>query len=85
VTAKPSYTRSRAARLLMAALVGVAAPLAVSYGNLWLECPQPTSEACVWTRAYLPLSLGFTFVFLGIPVFVVTLILLRRYVATRPR
>jgi hypothetical protein len=39
----------------------------------------------VWSKAYLPLSIGFTSVMLGIPVFVVTLMLLRRYVASPPR
>jgi hypothetical protein len=72
-------------RLLIATLSGVLAALAVPYGNLWLKCQVPASEACVWSRAYLPLSLGLTAVTLGVPVFVVTLILLRRYAATRRR
>jgi hypothetical protein len=76
---------SRPVRYLIAALVGALAALTVSYGNLWLKCQQPMSEACVWSKAYLPLSLGLTSVILGVPVFVVTLILLRRYAATRPR
>lgn len=76
---------SRAVRLVVAALVGVLAALAVSYGNLWLRCREPASEACVWSKAYLPVSLGLTFVILGMPVFVVTLMLLRRHAATRPR
>jgi hypothetical protein len=76
---------SRPVRLLIATLVGVVATLAVPYGNLWLKCQQATSEACVWSKAYLPLSLGLTFVILGVPVFVVTLILLRRYAATYRR
>jgi hypothetical protein len=76
---------SRPVRLLIATLVGVLAALAVPYGNLWIKCQAPTSEACVWSKAYLPLSLGLTAVILGVPVFVVTLMLLRRYVATHPR
>jgi hypothetical protein len=76
---------SRLVRVLVATLVGALAALMVPYGNLWLKCQAPTSEACVWTRAYLPLSLGLTVVILGVPVFVVTLMLLRRYAATRPR
>ncbi|MDQ3949125.1 MAG: hypothetical protein M3282_02160 [Gemmatimonadota bacterium] len=76
---------SRPVRLLIAALVALLATLAVPYGNLWLKCQQPASEACVWSKAYLPLSLGLTFVILGAPVFIVTLMLLRRYVATHPR
>lgn len=74
---------SRLVRVLIAMLAGVLAALAVPYGNLWLKCQVATSEACVWSKAYLPLSLGLTAVTLGVPVFVVTLLLLRRYVATR--
>jgi hypothetical protein len=77
--------RSRALRVLVAAVVGVVAALVVPFGNLWLKCQQPTSEACVWSKAYLPLSIGLTSVTLGIPVFVVTLLLLRRYVGAGPR
>jgi hypothetical protein len=76
---------SRPVRVLVAAVVGVVAAVAVPYGNLWLKCLQPASEACVWSKAYLPLSLGLTAVILGVPVFVVTLMLLRRYASTRPR
>jgi hypothetical protein len=77
--------RSRGMRALIAVLVGVVATLVVPFGNLWLKCLQPTSEACVWSRAYLPLSLAFTAVFLGVPALALTLFLLRRYAATRPR
>jgi hypothetical protein len=76
---------SRGVRLLVSALTGTVAALAVSLGNLWLKCLQPASEACVWTRAYLPLSLAVTFAILGVPVFVVTLVLLGRYASTRRR
>ena len=34
-------------------LLGVAFPLV----ELWIECRQPTSEACVWDRALLGVSL----------------------------
>jgi hypothetical protein len=76
---------SRLTRWVIAMLVGAIAALAVPYGNLWLKCLQPTSEACVWSKAYLPLSLGLMFVILGVPVFVLTLTLLRRYADTRRR
>ena len=82
---RESVLRSRAVRTLVAVVVGVVAALVVPFGNLWIKCQQPTSEACVWSKAYLPLSIGFTSVMLGIPVFVVTLMLLRRYVASPPR
>jgi hypothetical protein len=77
--------QSRSVRVLLAALAGASGTLAVPYGNLWLKCQQPTSEACVWSKAYLLPSLGLTTFTLGIPVFVVTLVLLRRYAATRER
>jgi hypothetical protein len=57
---------------------GATAALSVSLGDLLLKCQRPASEACVWGKAYLPVSLAFTFVMLGVPVFVVTLVLLRR-------
>ena len=34
-------------------LLGVGVPLV----ELWIECRQPTSEACVWDRALLGVSL----------------------------
>jgi hypothetical protein len=77
--------QSRGARWLIAVVVAALATLVVPFGNLWLKCQQPTSEACVWSKAYLGLSLGLTCFIVGIPVFVVTLLLLRRYAATRPR
>ena len=77
--------QSRLVRLLIATVAGVLAALAVPYGNLWLKCQMPESEACVWSKAYLPLSLGLMALTLGVPVFVVTLVLLRRYAATRSR
>lgn len=81
----PTNLDSRPVRILVATLVGAVAALSVPLGNLWLKCQQPTSEACVWSKAYLPVSLGLTAVILGVPVFVVTLVLLRRYVTTRAR
>jgi hypothetical protein len=77
--------RSRAIRVVLALAVSVVATLVVPFGNLWLKCQQPTSEACVWTRAYLPLSLGFTALILGLPAFILTLFLLRRYADTLSR
>ena len=77
--------RSRAIRVLIATGVGLVATLVVPFGNLWLKCQLPTSEACVWSKAYLPLSLAFTAVILGLPSFILTLFLLRRYIATLPR
>ncbi len=70
---------SRAVRVLVAVVAGVVAAVVVPVGNLWLKCQQPASEACVWSRTYLPVSLALTTLTMGVPVFVVTLLVLRRY------
>jgi hypothetical protein len=44
--------RSRLLRIIAAAAVGLAAP----YVELWVKCRRPVSEACVWAKAYLPLT-----------------------------
>jgi hypothetical protein len=31
------------------------------------DCPIPTSEACVWSKSLLPLSVGASLLFLGLP------------------
>lgn len=38
--------------LLLLALFGAGIPLL----ERWIKCQQPLSEACVWAKAYLPLS-----------------------------
>lgn len=82
---KRSLLHSRAVRVVVALAVSAVAAVVVPFGNLWLKCQQPASEACVWSRAYLPLSLGFTGIIIGVPVFILTVVLLRRYAATLPR
>ncbi len=42
-------------RLVTALIVG-AVIAGMPYIELWLKCHQPESEACVWGRSYLPLS-----------------------------
>ena len=46
--------RRALAGILVFLLVGAGVP----FLELWLKCRQPMSEACVWAKAYLPLSLG---------------------------
>ena len=48
-------------RLAVAALIGVSVPLA----ELALACRVPVSEACVWGKALLPVSLGVGLVVVG--------------------
>ena len=45
---------TRTTRALVSLVVGLGAPLV----ELALDCRVPSSEGCVWGRAYLPLSLG---------------------------
>ena len=46
---------------ISALVVGVAYPLI----QLAVDCRAPDSEACVWGKAYLPLSLALSVVVLG--------------------
>lgn len=54
---------------MKAAAIALALGLAVGIGyplvDLALACRQPTSEACVWGKAYFPLALGLSVVLLG--------------------
>lgn len=54
-----------ATRIAIAAAVAVAIPLV----RLWIACRDPLSEACVWGRAYLPLSIGLYLLLAGPVVF----------------
>jgi hypothetical protein len=40
--------------MVLALLIGAGIPLL----ERGIKCQQPTSEACVWAKAYLPLSFG---------------------------
>ncbi len=66
--------RSRFLRIALAALVGLAAP----YVELAVHCRAPASEACVWGRAYLPLTRPVYFVLFGLLAYVVLALLARR-------
>lgn len=63
--------RSRLLRILIAVAVGLAVPEI----EVWLKCRTPpaegraTSEACVWARAYLPLTRPIYFVLFGLLTF----------------
>ncbi len=66
--------RSRFFRIVLAALVGLAAP----YAELAVYCRAPVSEACVWGRAYLPLTRPVYFVLFGLLAYAVLSLLARR-------
>ena len=49
---------SRQRALSISIGVGLVLALAVSFGKLAAACRRPESEACVWGRALLPVSLA---------------------------
>lgn len=50
---------------LTALCVGLTAGIGYPFVDLALACRVPISEACVWGKAYLPLTLGVSVVLLG--------------------
>jgi hypothetical protein len=56
---------SRRAALFGSLLVGVVVGVGYPCIDLVLACRVPASEACVWGKAYFPLSLGLSLVLLG--------------------
>jgi hypothetical protein len=57
--------QSRRSSLLIALAIGLLAGLIYPVIDLGLACRKPISEACVWGKAYLPLTLGASVVLLG--------------------
>jgi hypothetical protein len=55
----------RRSSLLTALALGVLAGVAYPLIDLALACRAPTSEACVWGKAYFPLTLGVSSVLVG--------------------
>lgn len=53
---------------LTALCVGLMAGIGYPFVDVALACRVPISEACVWGKAYLPLTLGVSVVVLGGPV-----------------
>lgn len=53
---------------LTALCVGLTAGIGYPLVDLALACRVPISEACVWGKAYLPLTLSVSVVVLGGPV-----------------
>lgn len=58
-------TRSRLSLLLIALSVGLAAGIGYPFVSVGLACRVPVSEACVWGRAYFPLTLATSVVIVG--------------------
>ena len=56
---------SRRFPFLIALCVGLIVGAGYPFVDVGLACRAPTSEACVWGKAYLPLTLGVSLVVLG--------------------
>ena len=56
-----SASRGRLRRAAIALAVGLAAP----HAELWVKCRAPSSEACVWGRAFLPVTIPVYLVVVG--------------------
>jgi hypothetical protein len=53
-----TYARSmtNSGRLSVSAILLLAIGVGVPLLERWIKCQAPSSEACVWAKAYLPLS-----------------------------
>lgn len=50
---------------LVAVLAGLVAGVGYPFVDVALACRVPASEACVWGKAYFPLTLGLSVVMVG--------------------
>lgn len=57
--------RNRRSALLSALAVGLVAGIGYPFVDVGLVCRVPVSEACVWGKAYFPLTLGVSVVIVG--------------------
>jgi hypothetical protein len=57
--------RSRGFSLLSALAAGLVVGIGYPFVDVGLACRRPISEACVWGKAYFPLTLGVSVVLLG--------------------
>ncbi len=56
---------ARTKALVSAIVIGAAVGAAYPFIDVALSCRAPDSEACVWGKAYLPLSLAISIPILG--------------------
>jgi hypothetical protein len=59
-------------------LTGLLAGIAYPFVDLALSCRAPASEACVWGKAYLPLTIGASLVIVGGTATALVYVLLQR-------
>jgi hypothetical protein len=57
--------RSHRTPLLVAIVTWLFVGIGYPYLNLALACRIPSSEACVWGKAYFPLTIGLSLTLLG--------------------
>ncbi len=69
---------SRRTSFLIALALGFLAAIAYPLIDLAIACRAPTSKACVWGKAYLPLTMGLSLVVVGGAVTVLAYFLLAR-------
>jgi galactitol-specific phosphotransferase system IIC component len=55
----------RRSSFLIALAIGLVVGISYPIVDLGLACRAPSSEACVWGKAYLPLTLAVSVVLLG--------------------
>ena len=56
---------NRRSALITAVVVGLLAAVGYPFVDLAIACRAPTSEACVWGKAYFPLTLALSVVIVG--------------------
>ena len=61
----PSIVSARTKAIIFAIIIGLVAGVGYPLVDLALACRVPTSEACVWGKAYLSLSLGISIPLIG--------------------
>ena len=55
----------RRANALVSLVVGLAAGVALPFLQVYMECRTPQSEACVWGKALLPVTISISAVVVG--------------------
>ena len=56
---------SRRAHAILALVLGFAIGVALPFLQVWLACGNPQSEACVWGKSLLPLTVSLSAVLFG--------------------
>ena len=65
-------------RRLTVVILSLALGAAISWAKLAYHCRQPTAEACVWGKAYLPIAFPAETILFGAVIFLTWSVLRRR-------